>query len=94
MTRRDLFKRMAAAAAVSAGQALFPDIVFAATPTTVRHLSGESGPPILSRLPIGSALGHARAATSALTMATSGAPRRSASVKVRPRSMGTPRVWK
>ena len=34
MTRRDLFKRMAAAAAVSAGQALFPDIVFAATPAT------------------------------------------------------------
>ena len=32
MTRRDLFKRMAAAAAVSAAQALFPDIVFAATP--------------------------------------------------------------
>jgi hypothetical protein len=33
MTRRDLFKRMAAAAAVSAAEALFPDILFAATPT-------------------------------------------------------------
>jgi nitrate reductase (cytochrome) len=32
MTRRDLFKRMAAAAAVSTAQALFPDIVFPATP--------------------------------------------------------------
>ena len=34
MTRRDLFKRVATAAAVSAAQALFPDIVFAAAPTS------------------------------------------------------------
>ena len=33
MTRRELLKRMAAAAAVSAGQALFPGIVFAAADT-------------------------------------------------------------
>ncbi len=33
MTRRELYRRMAAAAAVSAAQALFPGIVFAATET-------------------------------------------------------------
>ena len=48
--------------------------------------SRESGPPILSRLPIGSSPGHVRAATSSLTIATSMAPARSAAVKARPRT--------
>ena len=57
-----------------------------ATPTTVARISGE--PTTVIRFPSGDSPGHARRASSRLTITTAGAPSRSAGVNSRPITSG------
>ena len=72
----------------------FPVRVSPATPTTVRRSAAPVSPGMRRPCPIGSCPGQNRRATDSLTSTTFAAPSRSASVKPRPRRIGTPRVVK